>query len=73
MIDADEDPVPSNCCTYIRYEVVVRLQPPFIWLVVLEIALEQDHARGAQIREQRTVALVQLHRGTQSDQKVIAC
>jgi hypothetical protein len=72
VIDADEDSLTADGRAYVIDELAVRLQPLLIRLVVLKIAFEQDHARGAQVRQQCTIPLMQLHRGPQSDQEVIA-
>jgi hypothetical protein len=72
VVDANEDPVPADCQAHLVDELAMRLQPLFIGLVVLKIAFEQDHARGTQVHQQCTIPLMQLHRGPQSDQEVIA-
>jgi hypothetical protein len=73
MIDANENPLAANRRTHIVNQFAVRMQPLLIWPVVIKIAFEQDHARGSQVPQQGTVALVQLHCGPQSDQEVITC
>jgi hypothetical protein len=72
MIDTDEDSISPNSGTHLRNELAVIVKPALIGLVMREIAFEKDHPGRTQIREQRAVALVQLHRGPQPDQKMIA-
>ena len=62
----------GNRAAHVIYELAQCRQPLLVRLVLLKIALEQHYARGPQIRQQRTVTLVQLRRRPQADQEMIA-